>query len=62
MVTEKGRKTLKTRKDLIIMKSVSIIKLSKGYYVEKRIGCNVTREWRKTKASAEALKKEWEVE
>ena len=44
------------------MKSVSIIKLSNGYYVERRIGCNVTREWRKTKKAAEALKKEWEAE
>ena len=43
------------------MKSVSIIKLHKGYYIEKRIGCNVTREWRKTKTAAEALKKEWEA-
>ena len=44
------------------MKSVSIIKLSKGYYIEKRYGCNVTREWRKTKKAAEDLKKEWEAE
>lgn len=44
------------------MKSVNIIKLSKGYYVEKRIGPNVTREWRKTKADADKLKKEWEAE
>lgn len=44
------------------MKSVSIIKLPKGYYVEKRIGCNVTREWRKTKTAAEKLKKQWEAE
>lgn len=44
------------------MKSVSIIKLSKGYYIEKRIGCNVTREWRKTKKAAEDLKKTWEAE
>lgn len=39
--------------------SITIIKLPKGYYVEKRYGGNVTREWRKTKAAAEALKKEW---
>lgn len=44
------------------MKSVSIIKLHKGYYVEKRIGCNVTREWCKTKTTADALKKKWEAE
>lgn len=44
------------------MKSVSIIKLNKGYYIEKRIGCNVTREWRKTKKAAEDLKKAWEAE
>ena len=44
------------------MKSVSVIKLSNGYYIEKRIGPNVTREWRKTKKAAEALKKEWEAE
>lgn len=43
------------------MKNVSIIKLRNGYYVEKRIGPNVTREWRKTKKSAENLKKEWEA-
>lgn len=42
------------------MKSVNIIKLHKGYYVEKRCGCNVTREWKKTKAEADKLKKEWE--
>lgn len=44
------------------MKTVSIIKLSNGYYVEKRIGCNVTREWKKTKTAAEKLKKQWEAE
>lgn len=44
------------------MKSVSIIKLGKGYYVEKRIGCNITREWKKTKTEAEKLKKKWEAE
>ena len=44
------------------MKSITIIKLSKGYYIEKRIGCNIIREWRKTKSAAEALKKEWEAE
>ena len=44
------------------MKSVSIIKLSKGYYVEKRIGPNVTREWKKTKKDADDLKKKWEAE
>lgn len=44
------------------MKTVSIIKLSNGYYIEKRIGPNVTREWRKTKTAAEALKKAWERE
>ena len=43
------------------MKTVSIIKLHKGYYIEKRIGSNVTREWRKTKATAEALKEKWEA-
>ena len=42
------------------MKSVNIIKLSKGYYVEKRIGCNVTREWVKTQKAANELKKKWE--
>jgi len=44
------------------MKSITIIKLSKGYYVEKRISCNVTREWCKTKTAAEKLKKKWEAE
>jgi hypothetical protein len=44
------------------MKTVSIIKLSNGYYVEKRINCNVTREWKKTKTAAEKLKKQWEAE
>lgn len=44
------------------MKSVSIIKLHKGYYVEKRIGPNVTREWYKTKKAAEEKKKAWEAE
>ena len=44
------------------MKTVSIIKLHKGYYVEKRIGCNVTREWFKTKKAADNRKKEWEAE
>ena len=44
------------------MKSVSVIKLHNGYYIEKRIGPNVTREWRKTKKDADKLKKEWEAE
>lgn len=44
------------------MKTVSIIKLHKGYYVEKRVGPNVTREWKKTKTAANELKKEWEAE
>ena len=43
------------------MKTVSIIKLHKGYYVEKRIGCNITRQWVKTKKAADDLKKEWEA-
>lgn len=42
------------------MKTVNIIKLNKGYYVEKRIGPNVTREWFKTKTKADEKKKEWE--
>lgn len=44
------------------MKSISIIKLDKGYYIEKRIGCNITREWRETETEAENLKKKWEAE
>ena len=44
------------------MKSVSIIKLSNGYYVEKRFGPNVMREYRKTETAAKALKKKWEAE
>lgn len=44
------------------MKKVEIIKLHKGYYVEKRIGCNVTRQWCKSMKAAEILKKMWEAE
>lgn len=41
------------------MMTVEIIKLGNGYYVERRIGPNVTREWRKTKKAADELKKKW---
>lgn len=44
------------------MKTVEIIKWNKGYYVTKRIGCNVTREFVKTKKAATDLKKKWEKE
>lgn len=40
--------------------TVNIINLSNGYYVEKRRGPNCTREFRKTKKAATALKKEWQ--
>lgn len=43
------------------MKSINIIKLNnKGYYVEYRYGCNVTRTYCKTKKAAEELKKKLE--
>ena len=41
------------------MKSVEVMKWGKGYYVTMREGCNVQREWVKTKKAAEALKKQW---
>ena len=41
------------------MKTVEIMKWGKGYYVTKREGCNVQREWCKTKKDAEALQKKW---
>lgn len=43
------------------MKTVSIIKIRNGYYIEKRIGCNTFREYRKTMKDALKLKKEWEA-
>lgn len=39
------------------MKTVEIKKWNKGYYVITREGCNVTREWVKTKKAAELLGK-----
>lgn len=42
------------------MKTVEIIKWNKGYYVTMRYGCNVQREWVKTKKAAEILKMKWE--
>lgn len=42
------------------MKTVDIMKWSKGYYVTMRQGCNTRREWVKTKKAAETLKKAWE--
>jgi hypothetical protein len=62
IISEQGKENPPNQKEGIIMKTVSIIKLSKGYYVEKRLSCNVTREWRKSKTAAEALKKKWEAE
>ena len=42
------------------MKTIDIMKWSKGYYVTMRQGCNVRREWVKTKKAAEILKTQWE--
>ena len=39
------------------MKTVEVMKWNKGYYVTTRIGCNVQREWVKTKKAARELKK-----
>ena len=38
---------------------MEIIKLSKGYYVQRRRGCNVERVWVKTKKAADELLKKW---
>ena len=43
-----------------LMKTVDIMKWSKGYYVIMRRSCNVQRVWVKTKKAAELLKMEWE--
>lgn len=42
------------------MKTVDIMKWGKGYYVTMREGCNVQREWVKTKKAAEILMKKWQ--
>jgi len=42
------------------MKTVEMMKWTKGYYVTMRIGCNTRREWVKTKKAAEALMKQWQ--
>jgi len=42
------------------MKTVDMMKWGKGYYVTMRIGCNVQREWVKTKKAAESLMKKWQ--
>jgi len=41
--------------------NVEITKLPYGYYIIRRYGPNVVREWRKTMAEATALKKKWEA-
>lgn len=38
---------------------IEIIKWGKGYYVTKRCGCNVTRQWVKTKKAMNELVKKW---
>jgi hypothetical protein len=48
---QRGRKSMKT---------VDMMKWGKGYYVTMRIGCNVQREWCKTKKAATALMKKWQ--
>lgn len=42
------------------MKTVDMMKWGKGYYVTKREGCNVQREWCKTKKAATDLMKKWQ--
>lgn len=44
------------------MKTVEIMKWGKGYYVTTRCGCNVNREWVKTKKAAETLAKRRKAE
>jgi len=41
------------------MNTIEMIKWGKGYYIIRRFGGNVVREWRKTKKEAEKLMKEW---
>ena len=41
--------------------TVEITKLASGYYITRRYGPNVVREWRQTIKEATALKKQWEA-
>lgn len=61
-IIKEGRKTNQTREEGKNMKTVDMMKWGKGYYVTMRIGCNVQREWCKTKKAATALMKKWQQE
>ena len=62
LVCNQGKENPKPEGENIMkcMKTVDIMKWGKGYYVTMRQGCNVQREWVKTKKAAETLKTQWE--